>query len=145
MLSMQRFVAVGCFGCLVLSAVGCQKGPLVAPVTGVVTQDGEPLARAMVEFQPDKGTPSYGETDDEGRYELHYQVDRMGALLGHHYVSVRTAGEVTDPATDTTVNVPEMVPVEYNDETTLEYEVTKGDNVFDIKIEGKRKGRRRRM
>ena len=111
------------FGCLVLALLGmmllagCDSGPAVAPVTGLVTQDGEPLAGAMVEFQPDKGAPSYGYTDENGRYEMNYQTDRKGALLGHHYISVRTEGEVTDPKTDMTVNVPETVPAEYNEET----------------------------
>lgn len=142
MLFSKRMVLLG-IALLVTAVVGCDDGPVVAPVTGVVKQDGEPLPNAMVEFQPDKGTPSYGITDDEGRYELNYQVDRKGALVGHHYVGVRTAGEVTDPKTDTTVNVPELVPAEYNDETILEFEVTQGENEFNIEIEGKRKGRRR--
>jgi hypothetical protein len=124
--------------------VGCDNGPEVAPVTGVVTQDGEPLEGGMVEFQPDFGAPSYGYTDETGRYEIQYQTDQMGALLGHHYVSVTTSGERTDPKTDTTVNVPELVPQEYNEETTLEYEVSSGKNTFDIAIEGKRKRGRSR-
>ena len=71
------------FAVLFLSTlVGCQKGPAVAPVSGVVTQDGTPLPQAMVEFQPDTGAPSYAYTDEEGRYEIQYQTDRMGALLG---------------------------------------------------------------
>ena len=97
----------------------------------------------MVEFQPDQGAPSYAYTGENGRYEIQYQTDQMGALLGHHYVSVRTAGEKTDPRTDTTVNVPETVPAEYNDETTLEFVVERGQNTFDINIEGVRERRRR--
>lgn len=129
---------------MMLCFVGCSDGPAVAPVTGTVTQDGEPLAGAMVEFQPDAGAPSYGYTDDAGQYEIQYQVDEMGALLGHHYVSVTTAGEKTDPKTDTTFNMPETVPRKYNDPTELEFEVQRGKNVFDIKIEGVRKRGRRR-
>lgn len=127
-----------------LVMAGCEKGPEVAPVTGVVTQNGEPLVGATVEFQPDFGAPSYAYTDVDGRYEIQYQTDRMGALLGHHYVSVTTIGERDDPSTDTTVNVPELVPREYNDETTLEYVVERGNNTFDIAIEGVRKRGRRR-
>ncbi len=70
---------LGSVGLLLLAVVtGCSKGPAVAPVEGTVTQDGRPLVRAMVEFQPDSGAPSYGETDDDGHYEIQYQVDRMG-------------------------------------------------------------------
>lgn len=124
--------------------VGCDDGPAVAPVTGTVTHDGQPIVGAMVEFQPDAGAPSYGYTDENGVYEIQYQVNKMGALLGHHYVSVTTAGEKTDPKTDTTINVPETVPRKYNDPTELEFEVKSGKNVFDIAIEGKRERRRRR-
>lgn len=124
---------------------GCDDGPAVAPVTGVVTQDGQPLVNAMVEFQPDKGAPSYAYTDANGKYDIQYQTDQMGALLGHHYVSVRTAGEKTDPKTDTTINMPELVPATYNDETELEFEVQPGPNTFDIPIEGVRKRRRQRL
>lgn len=143
---MKTWMTFSCLALVVLGMMllaGCDSGPAVAPVTGLVTQDGEPLAGAMVEFQPDKGAPSYGYTDENGRYEMNYQTDRKGALLGHHYISVRTEGEVTDPKTDMTVNVPESVPAKFNDKTELEYEVVRGKNTFDVKIEGKRKRRGR--
>ena len=130
------------FACLGL--FGCDDGPAVAPVTGTITHDGEPLVGAMIEFQPDRGAPSYAESVEGGHYEVKYQTDRIGALLGHHYVNVTMAGEKTDPETDTTYNVPETVPRKYNDPTELEFEVKKGKNVFDIKIEGKRERRRRK-
>ena len=132
-----------CLG-MTLFLGGCEKGPEVAPVTGIVTQNGEPLPGAMVEFQPDRGAPSYAYTNESGEYAIKYQLDRMGALLGHHRVSVRTKGEITDPETDMTYNRPETVPAAYNDESTLEYEVKRGKNQFDIAIEGERKRRRRR-
>ena len=141
---MKQFLTLSSLFVVLVLAVGCDDGPAVAPVTGTVTQDGEPLYGAMVEFQPDAGAPSYGYTYENGVYEIQYQVDKMGALIGHHYVSVTTAGEKTDPKTDTTINVPETVPRIYNDPTELEYVVKSGKNVFDIPIEGKRKGGRRR-
>jgi hypothetical protein len=141
---MTRHALLASAASALVCLAGCDDGPDVAPVTGVVTQNGEPLAHVIVEFQPDKGAPSYGETDETGSYKLMYQTNREGALLGHHWVSVRTPDEVTDPRTDTTVKVRETVPVQYNDETELEYEVVKGKNNFDIKIEGERRGGRRR-
>lgn len=129
--------------CVLLSTAGCDHGPAVAPVTGTVTQDGQPLAQAMIQFQPDKGAPSYAETDENGEYEIRYQTDRLGALLGHHYVSVTTAGERDNPDTGTSYNVPEMVPSIYNEDTELEFEVKPGKNVFNIAIEGQRKKRGR--
>ena len=132
-----RFLAAA-IGFLFL-CVGCEKGPAIAPVAGVVTRDGEPLVDAVVEFQPDHGAPSYATTASDGAYELEYRSGRMGALLGHHTVRVTTRGEVTDPETDTTRRVRESVPAEYNTQTTLEFDVKRGRNAFDIPIVGTRK------
>jgi hypothetical protein len=125
-------------------SMGCEQGPAVAPVTGKVTRDGQPIPGVMVEFQPDKGAPSYAFTKTDGSYEMQYQVARKGALLGHHLVSVRTPSERTDPETGDTVNVSESIPKAYNDETTLEYQVVKGKNNFDIVIQGERAQRNSR-
>ncbi len=135
-------VSLTCSLCVFMA--GCNRGPAVAPVEGIVTQNGEILVGAMVEFQPDQGTPSYGYTDENGHYELSYQVDRKGALLGEHNVRVTTAGEKTDPVTDVTRQVPETVPVEYSEESDQYYEVVRGKNEIDIAIEGVRKRRGRR-
>ena len=44
--------------------VGCEQGPVLAPVEGVVTLDGEPLAGATALFEPDIGAkPAVGVTD----------------------------------------------------------------------------------
>ena len=51
----------------------CGIAGIVATVTGTVTLDGQPLAAAMVRFQPASGgAPSAGTTDSSGRYELRH-------------------------------------------------------------------------
>lgn len=54
--------------------VGCGSGgPDYVPVTGVVTLDGEPLARKTVMFVPEDGTPGAGaggNTGEDGSYKL---------------------------------------------------------------------------
>ena len=125
--------------CLILPLALCvcsgcgPGGPPVGEVSGTVTLDGEPLPQAIVEFQPDQGAPSYGETAQDGTYELHYTTERMGALIGTHTVRITTAGEVTNEAGDT-VNVRERVPKRYNSKSELSYEVTKGGNKIDIEL-----------
>jgi len=61
-----------------LAAVGCghhRDLPPVAQVEGVVTLDGKPVPRGMVQFVPDeskgtKGPPAVGVIDENGHYEL---------------------------------------------------------------------------
>ena len=92
----------------------------------------------MIEFQPDQGAPSYAITETDGHFQMQYQKDRPGALLGHHVIRVRTLSEFNDPVTDETVIVDETIPRSYNDESQLEFTVTKGRNTYDIDIEGDR-------
>lgn len=78
--------------------VGC-GGSSYAPVSGVVRLDGQPLADAKLIFEPiadgdgnTGGSPSYGRTDDAGRYTLKSPVaDQTGAALGKHRVRILTA------------------------------------------------------
>src|SRR5689334_17675559 len=87
---------------VVLPAVlflGCGGDMKVAPVAGTVTLDGEPLERASVLFQPDKGgRPSYGVTDKSGRYSLLYSMSENGAEVGPATVKVTTRLAAEDPS-----------------------------------------------
>src|SRR6478672_13610229 len=60
---------------LLVALAGCgQSGPQIAPVHGHVKLDGQPLANADVQFQPEGSQrPSSGRTDAEGRYDLMYK------------------------------------------------------------------------
>jgi hypothetical protein len=71
--------------CLV---AGC--GPNVGAVTvnGTVLGDGEPAAGLTVQFSPVTGErSSTGFTDADGRFELRYSKDVVGALPGKHNVA----------------------------------------------------------
>ena len=79
---------------------GCQGTNDVAPVSGRVTLGGQPLAGAVVTFQPvrEAGGPSpkhagsVGKTDSQGRYELRLiERDALGASVGRHRVTITTA------------------------------------------------------
>jgi hypothetical protein len=122
-----------------LLATGCGPGgPEVAPVTGTVTLDGHPLDGALVEFTPRAGgRPSYGRTDDEGRYTLRYTDDRKGALPGEHTVRITTY--LRSNPDDGVIGRPELVPARYNTKSELTRTVEPKKNVLDFELDGKGK------
>lgn len=71
-----------------LGLAGCGAQMKVAPVTGTVTLDGQPLEQVSVLFQPDNGRPSFGVTDKQGKYQLAYNRGQGGAEVGECTVKV---------------------------------------------------------
>jgi len=81
---------------VLVSVLGCGGGPSVVEVSGTVTRGGVPVPDLVVNFEPDKGRPSWGFTDPQGRYTLHYTKDQDGVEVGHHRVYVNYQPEDTD-------------------------------------------------
>lgn len=79
-----RLTAVG-LGCLLLA--GCGDSGVV-PVAGTLTYKGKPVPNAVLNFVPEKGRPSLGETDPQGRFVLTYDPQTKGAEVGKHRVFV---------------------------------------------------------
>lgn len=112
-----------------VAALGC--GGKYAPVSGVVTLNGAPLADAYITFQPigganqEPGPGSYGKTDAQGRFTLRVVGDdRGGALPGAHTVSISAyTGQIPEPTEERIRKVDNLVPERYNGETTLRFEV----------------------
>ncbi len=78
---MPAICTPACGVALMLMLVGCGKsGSTLAEVSGRVTLDGQPLVGAQLDFQPEHeaGSPSFGLTDADGRYELSYKRDVKG-------------------------------------------------------------------
>ena len=127
--------------CLLLVPAGCgggDSGVQTVPVSGTVTLDGQPLAGAMVRFEPtgaggstaEGWIDSSGITDAQGRYTLSTPDGMSGAVVGTHKVSITTAppsGPV-DFSTEgqTTAPAKEVIPARYNSQTELTFEVPKG-------------------
>src|SRR5690606_19157138 len=73
-----------------------------APVSGTVLLNGKPLADAKLIFEPigdesgnAAGKPSYGRTDDSGRYALKCPIAKQdGAAVGDHRVRIVTVKAV---------------------------------------------------
>ena len=119
---------------LALFLTGCgSDGPERGRVKGKITLNGEPLEDADVEFQPDEGSPSYGMTDDRGRYDLMYTRDKRGAMIGEHTVRITTSTTDTD-VRGNDVAVPQRVPPKYNAQSELIREVKPGTNNYDFEL-----------
>lgn len=132
---------LACFCSLVLLQAGCsqqpQDMPETAPVTGIVMLDGKPLPYATVVFQPEAGRGSNALTDADGKYELRYNQDTMGAKVGPHKVHITTFREFdheTDPNLKATK---ELVPAKYNTKSELTVTVKEGDNQIPFDLDSK--------
>lgn len=124
--------------CLLAMAGGCGKAPYeLAPVSGVVTLYGEPLANATVSFEPNGnnrdesivGPGSVGTTDENGRYELRTFKQESGAVVGNHLVRISTyKSEFEDIKQSDKIKVisVEHVPWHYNRNSGLTCDVPAG-------------------
>ncbi|MBI3465045.1 MAG: carboxypeptidase regulatory-like domain-containing protein [Planctomycetes bacterium] len=93
--------------CILLSGCGETKPYGVAPVSGRVTMDGQPLADARVTFFPQRAAgvntaesapEAMGVTDADGHYQLKTVFDDEGAAPGPSRVVISTLKEEYDPA-----------------------------------------------
>jgi hypothetical protein len=124
-------------GCMVTLA-GC-NAPKYAPVSGVVTLNGKPLADAMVSFQmiveedPLKAPPSAaGKTNQNGEYSLKSRTanaaEKDGAIPGSYKVVIALINPATIDrdkrrgAADLASSF-EQLPARYNVESTLTCDV----------------------
>ncbi|HEX4416108.1 MAG TPA: carboxypeptidase regulatory-like domain-containing protein [Lacipirellulaceae bacterium] len=120
---------------LLVSIVGCGKtGPALAPVHGRVTLDGEPVGWATVMFQPDaSGSPSYGNTDQDGRYVLGYKRGQQGAAIGSHMVRILSDKAIPGPD-GKPMKRPHPIPARYSASSDQKREVTPGDNEINFEL-----------
>jgi hypothetical protein len=97
-----------------------------------VTLDGQPLANADVQFQPDDGRrQSTGRTDSEGRYSVMYKRGQPGAVLGRHTARISFSTEI--------VKNPPPIAARFNTQSELQREVKSGDNEFDFDVTTEKK------
>lgn len=79
---------------------GC-GGSGVVPVSGTLTYKGKPVTNAFVNFVPENGRPSTGETDPNGRFTLVYDPQTKGAQVGKHrvFVTHNPVADASQPGT----------------------------------------------
>lgn len=128
-----RRVLILLIGVAVLWTAGCGGGgakdtPNVAKVSGTVKRKGQPIgAGVQVIYTPIKveGTiksPSFGITNASGRYEMQYNTETPGAMIGTHQVAILKDSGPNDADGNPIAN-PIIIPPQYNGKTTLEVEV----------------------
>ena len=141
MRNLRMDVSVGVIALVCL--IGCSGGPSDLPdlgkVTGTVTVDGTPAGNVIVSFNPTAGgRPSSGTTDAQGRYELVYSTQYMGAIVGKHKVTVNnkppeyTAEQMADP--NITQQAPTGPITEQHAGWLTEVEVQAGNNTIDLNV-----------
>ena len=129
---------------LITALQGCGGGMRYASVSGKVTLDGKPVAKAVVTFNPVPksgsdiaGNSASGTTDENGQYTLRTYVEgswKDGAQLGKHKVSIslqESRGE-GDRAL-----IREKLPKKYNLETELNRDVNAGSNQIDFELKSR--------
>lgn len=126
---------------------GCGRGSNTAPVSGLVTLDGKPIAGAAVLFMPvEGGVPGRAATKDDGTFSLTTFKDDDGALVGRHRVAVskvETTGAAPGPdgasgkLDGRQIRTTWLTPERYGTPTTsgLEATVERGSkNAFDFRL-----------
>ena len=116
----------------VLAALGC--GPDTAgklPVSGTVTLKGKAIGDGSIQFE----SPSAftGAAIKDGKYDIPAE---HGLLPGNYTVRVSAPESVAPPAEGGEIAPPvaDLVPPEYNINSTLKYEAKAGSEKFDIDI-----------
>lgn len=114
------------------SAGGCAKSPYsIAPVSGAVSLDGQPLAGGVVSFQPMAvkgvvaGPGSTGRLDPEGRFRLSTIDGTPGAVVGEHIVRIYSRSPESAPVSDSDAPAApkERVPERFNYASELRFMV----------------------
>ncbi len=128
---------------VLLLSCGCGQGPKIVTVTGMVTRQGKPVPHVVLTFVPEHGRPSWGETDEQGRFNLHYDRHQEGAVVGKHTVSVqfkpRDPGEEEAFQTGKKRKPKELQAIlqKYGkpDTSPLVVEITKNGQQLDLKVD----------
>ena len=115
-----------------IGLAGCGGNANLADVQGTVKLDGNPLPNAFVTFTPESGgATSFAKTSEDGTYRMQFTDSETGAFIGSNRVCIRTG----DVKPDNSGRLKELVPVVYNDKTTLVAAVKSGGNTFDWELE----------
>ena len=120
-------------GLVLALSIGCQKGPQLGQVTGVVTFEGKPIEKATITFTPLDGQVAHARTAADGSYMLQFADGRPGAMLGDNVVSIETYRVDVD-AQDNVFEHKEILPAKYNVQSELTRVVEPGKNLFDFKL-----------
>jgi hypothetical protein len=120
-------------------AAGCGSGdPKIVEVSGTLTYKGNPVPNVLVNFEPQNGRMSSGQTDEKGHFKLNYERGRDGALVGKHRVFVinkqTAAGPGREPGKTGPVSGDMAVFFDkYGEKSTVEVEIDKNTKEVNLK------------
>lgn len=133
-----------CVFSLVVLATGCggADGPELAEVSGLVTLEGKPAPGVKLVFKPqgvEGGSPSYGTSDSNGRYELMFTKNKYGAMPGEHIVEVSSDKFSQEEIAEMKAQGDEIVesveiPKKYKAPDAIKKTVEPGDNEINIEL-----------
>jgi hypothetical protein len=123
---------------LLALVTGCNRSGLdLAPVEGIVTYNGSPVADAGVMFAPAQGPSAMATTDAEGRFTL-TTANHPGALIGEHRVSISKVETIAIPQRRgfPLYQQKHQIPAKYADSATSELtaSVVDDDNHFEFNL-----------
>ena len=133
---------------VIVATVGCGGSEFeIAPVSGVVTFNDQPLAKATIRFIPQRqgdssvvGPSSRAITDEQGQFSLKTDTGQRGAVVGPHIVSISTReARMVDPANSDEVEVvtEELIPSRYRSPSELRFNVPdSGTSDADFALKG---------
>lgn len=115
---------------------GCgRKGPVLIPVTGLVTLDGKPLPATVVEFEQEHGlSMATGITGEDGRFTLTTYKIGAGATPGMHRVQLSC--RVSDSPGKTVWHTPKHYAAFDTSGLTAEVSPTQNTFTFELKSQG---------
>jgi len=133
-----RFIGVTGLLALCLLSLGCSKqDPNRGQVTGTVEVDGQPAAKGSISFTPiDGNTAGTGGPIVDGRYVV-------DANIGPSKVAINIPKVVGERKLYDTPDSPKMpiteeaLPPQYNEQTTLTYDVQSGPNEKNFSLKTK--------
>lgn len=120
---------------------GCSDGPKVVRVSGTVTHNGKPVPSLTVHFIPETGRPSWGLTDENGRFTLEYDNKLQGALVGSHTIWVqwrpKSPQEEMNPKLSTRPADFPAIQGKYGsqEKSPLKIEITKAVDDLEVKLD----------
>jgi|SRR3954468_14864926 hypothetical protein len=140
MLRHVRLVGLCC-----LLAGGCAGGGKMAPVSGVVTLNGKPVADVDVTFQPtvadgnnNPGPMAAGTTDSNGHYTLSVLGEKVhGATVGKNQVRFSPHVNVTDTSDEglKKAKPTASIPARYWSDSKIEFDVPRnGTSSADFQL-----------
>ncbi|AWM36468.1 hypothetical protein GobsT_57270 [Gemmata obscuriglobus] len=143
MATFLRAAATALLFLALVGAGGCSDGPKIVPVSGTVTRNGQPVPHMTVNFEPATGRPSWGVSDESGRFTLEYDASTKGAVVGTHkvWVAWRPASpkEELDAAKGRGKKPADLVAIQQKygavDKSPLRVEVTEAVQNLDIKLD----------